>query len=99
PGQVFAAAVATEPTPEAFPKNLTGEVVSIDKGSRQMKVKRPWWLGVASQEVIFAVAEPAVPMLTELQPGDRVLVGYVEAHGQLIARAIEKIPAEPESEK
>ena len=95
-GQVFAA-TTTEPTPEAFPKNLTGEVVSVDKGSRQMKVKQPRWLGSASKEVTFAVAEPAAPMLAELQPGDRVLVGYVEAHGQLIARAINKIPAERET--
>jgi len=94
-GQVVV--VVAEPTPGAFPKNLTGEVVSVDKGSRQMKVKQPRWLGSASKEVTFAVAEPAAPMLAELQPGDRVLVGYVEAHGQLIARAINKIPAERET--
>ncbi|HET7853743.1 MAG TPA: hypothetical protein VFM04_04725 [Candidatus Methylomirabilis sp.] len=91
--QVFAA-VATEPTPEAFPKNLTGEVVSVEKGRRTMTVKESGLF--TSKEVTFAVAEPVVPMLAELQPGDLVRVGYVEAHGQLIARAITKILAEPE---
>jgi hypothetical protein len=87
-GQVLAA--ATELMPEAFPKNLTGEVVSVDKGARQMTVKQSGW--ITSEEVTFAVAEPAAPMLAELQPGDLVRVGYVEAHGRLIARAITKIP-------
>jgi len=96
PGQVFAAA-KTEPTPEAFPKNLTSEVVSVDKGSRRMTVKQLGWL--TSEEVTFAVAEPVVPMLANLQPGDWVRVGYVEVHGQLIARAITKVPAERETGK
>jgi hypothetical protein len=87
-GQVLAA--ATELMPEAFPKNLTGQVVSVDKGARQMTVKHSGW--ITSEKVTFAVAEPAAPMLAELQPGDLVRVGYVEAHGQLIARAITKIP-------
>ena len=86
---------ATEAASEAFPKNLTGEVVSVDKGSRRMTVKPLGWL--TSEEVTFAVAEPVVPMLANLQPGDRVRVGYVEAHGQLIARAITKVPAECET--
>jgi len=93
PGQVFAAAAA----PEAFPENLTGEVVSVDKGSRRMTVKQLGWL--TSEEVTFAVAEPVVPMLANLQPGDWVRVGYVEVHGQLIARAITKVPAERETGK
>jgi len=92
--QVFAA-VTEEPTPEAFPKNLTGEVVSVEKGRRTMTVKESGLF--TSKEVTFAVAEPVVPMLAELQPGDRVRVGYVEADGQFIARAITKIPAEPET--
>jgi len=92
-GQVFAA-TTTKPTPEAFPKNLTGEVVSVEKGRRQMTVQPSGWF--TSGEVTFAVAEPVVPMLANLQPGDLVRVGYVEAHGQLIARAITKIPPEPE---
>jgi hypothetical protein len=93
PGQVFAA--ATEPIPEAFSKNLTGEVISVDKGARQMTVKQSGW--VTSKEITFAVAEPLVPMLAEVQPGDLVRVGYVEVQGQFIARAINKIPAEHET--
>lgn len=92
-----AIAAMPEVVPEVFPGNLTGQVVWVDNGSRRMTVEQSG--GFTSKKATFAVAEPAVPMLTELQPGDRVLVGYVEAHGQLIARAIEKIPAEPESEK
>jgi hypothetical protein len=94
PGQVVVAA-EPEATPEEFPKNLTGEVVSVEKGRRQMTVKESGLF--TSKEVTFAVAEPVVPMLAELQPGDRVKVGYVEAHGQFIARAITKIPPEPET--
>jgi hypothetical protein len=92
-GQVLAA--ATELMPEAFPKNLTGQVVSVDKGARQMTVKQSGW--VTSKEITFAMAEPLVPMLAEVQPGDLVRVGYVEVQGQFIARAINKIPAEHET--
>lgn len=85
-------AARPEASPEAFPENLTGEVVSVDTGSRQLTVKPSG--GATPGEVTFAVAEPAVPVLAGLRPGDRISVGYVRAHGHLIARAINKVPAE-----
>jgi hypothetical protein len=54
-----------------------------------MTVKHSGW--VTSKEVTSAVAEPVVPALAEVQPGDLVRVGYVEVHGQFIARAITEI--------
>lgn len=85
--------VVVEAEPQAFPGNLTGEVVSVDTGVRRMTVKQSG--SFTSEEITFAVAEPVAPVLAELQPGDRVTVGYVRAHGHLIARAISKVPAEP----
>jgi len=88
-------AAVPEATPEVFPENLTGEVISVDEGARQITVKRTKWF--ASKQVTFAVAEPAAPVLAELQPGDWVQVGYVKARGHLIARAITKISADRET--
>lgn len=90
-----AIAAMPEVVPEVFPRNLTGQVVWVDNGSRRMTVEQSG--GITSEKVTFAVAEPAAPMLAELQPGDLVRLGYVEAHGQFIARAITMIPAEHET--
>lgn len=90
-----ATAAVPEVVPEVFPRNLTGQVVWIDNGSRLMTVEQSE--GWTSEKITFAVAEPAAPMLAELQPGDLVRLGYVEAHGQFIAKAITMIPAEDET--
>lgn len=85
-------AAKREAPPEGFPEKLTGEVVSADYGARRMTVKQSG--SFTSEEITFAVVEPVAPMLGELQPGDRVTVGYVREHGHLIAMAIRKVPAE-----
>lgn len=64
----------------------------MDEGARQMTLMYSGWL--TSKEVTFAVAEPAVPMLAEIQPGDQVEVGYSEVEDRLVAMTINKIPAE-----
>jgi hypothetical protein len=91
PGKVVMAATP-QAGPQASLRNITGEVVSVDKGARKMSLKELGWF--TSEEVTFTVAEPAVPTLAELHPGDRVTVWYIEAHGQLIAKTITKISAE-----
>jgi len=77
---------------DAASKSLTGEVISVDEGARQMTLKYSGWL--TSKEVTFAVAEPAVAMLAEIQPGDQVEVGYSEVEDRLVAMTINKLPAE-----
>jgi len=75
-------------------KNMTGEVIAVDEGTRQMTLKYSGWL--TSKEVTFAVAEQAAPMLAEIQPGDQVEVGYSEFGDRLVAITINKLPAEGE---
>lgn len=73
-------------------KNVTGDVVSIDKEQRTMTIKESRFF--RSEEVTFAVAEPLVSILDTLRPDDQVTVSYVEAHGHLIAKRITKVPAQ-----
>lgn len=84
-----------EAGPEAGLESFTGKALSVDKGARRMTLKQSGWF--TSREVTFAVAEPAVPMLAEIQPGDRVTVDYAEAHDQLIVKTITEVPAERET--
>lgn len=90
-GQTMVAA-KPEVRSHASLKNVTGEVVSIDKAQKTMTIKESGFL--RSEEVTFAVAEPVVSELDSLRPDDQVTVGYVEAHGQLIAKRITKVAAQ-----
>jgi hypothetical protein len=82
---------------DVAPESLTGEVISVEKGARRMTVRYDGWF--TTEEITFAVAEPAVPMLDGIREGDRVAVGYSEARDQLIAKIITKLPPERDTRK
>lgn len=84
-------AAESQAASEAATKSLTGEVIAVDEGARQMILKYSGWF--TSREVTFAVAEPAAAILAEIQPGDQVEVGYTEVEDQFVAMTINKLPA------
>ena len=68
-------------------RRLTAEVVSVDLDAKTLTVKRT---GRRAKELTFTVEPTVTSRLTDLKPGERVRVGYVETDGKLMAKTIDK---------
>ena len=67
-------------------RHVTGEVVSTDQKAKTLTVK---W-GPKGKSLVFETDQGAVGALADLKAGDKVKVGYVREHDQLMAREITK---------
>jgi Cu/Ag efflux protein CusF len=70
-------------------RHLRVEVVAIDQDAKTLTVKR---MGRRAKELTFNVETEATTALTDLKPGERIRVGYVETGGKLMAKTIDKAP-------
>ncbi len=70
-------------------RHLRVEVVAIDQDAKTLTVKR---MGRRPKELTFSVEPDATTALTDLKPGERIKVGYIETGGKLMAKTIDKAP-------
>lgn len=85
------AAPAEKPAAKPRAKIARGEVISVDPEAQTLVVK------AKDKELSFTVEEKAAKALANLKAGDRVIVGYGEVDGKLIAKAIRKAKAAKKS--
>ena len=81
-----APAPATEAEKKPAMKNLAGEIVAMDQGTRTFTLKH-----MADQKPVqmtFSVEDPAV--FAQFKPGDHVKVTYAEMGDKRVARSVVK---------
>lgn len=91
PGAPASTKIVNPPaTPAAKPKQVTGEVVSVNVERKTLIVK----VAVAGKptELTFGVDKATGTALVDLKPGDHVRVAYTDAEGQRTATAITRVP-------
>lgn len=72
--------------------HVKGDVVSVDQNAKMLTVKKG---GLRHKELTFQVDDPA--LLTNVQTGQTVRVGYVKQGAQMIAKEI--VPSTTASKK
>ena len=82
-------AAASKEAPKAAPvKNLTGELVSMDRAAKTVTVKS--MIDKKAAQITFSVDEALFATLPQLKPGDKVKVNYEEMGEKFIAKTIVK---------
>ena len=76
----------------AIPHNVTGSVVSVDKGTNSVSIR-----DTKGKELTLVADLDTAAELARLQPGDQVKATYKKSHDQLVMTKISDTTAESRS--